>query len=285
MIPSEIQPESPDTPQSFQTEAEAQAARLVTERLNEITKRAKRVTPHLMAGCVLGFAVLILACILTVELSKPHKPPRLLSDVVYYGGVLLIPALSFWFALRVSPKFEVEEIARLGGVEAIPPLLAVLKNNLSSKQNRAIRLALTALLPQMKASDAPLLTPAARYSINTWLWNTCEIGGKFLCSDALRLASLKALEQVGDSSSISTVEKLTRMKPRTPSQEKIKQAAIECLPMLRAHCGDVETARTLLRASQSEAARPGTLLRPASGAGQTDSAELLRGTDAPKTQE
>ena len=66
-----------------------------------------------------------------------------------------------------------------------------------------------------------------------------------------------------------------------PEQAKIKQAAIECLPMLLANCGDVEAARTLLRASQAEDARPDTLLRPASQSAQTNPAELLRGSEPP----
>ena len=71
----------------------------------------------------------------------------------------------------------------------------------------------------------------------------------------------------------------------TRREEAIKQAAIDCLPMLLMNCSEVEAARMLLRASQPEKTDTATLLGPASGANPVGANELLRGADAPETQE
>ena len=134
----------------------------------------------------------------------------------------------------------------------------------------------------MKVSDAHLLTPVGRRLVHSWLNSPSGNQPVIQGADALRIAALKALEQVGDSTAIPIVERLAQIKPLTPGQAKVQQAAIECLPMLRANCGEVEAARTLLRASQADTARPDTLLRPATGAGQTDRNELLRADLTPR---
>ena len=148
------------------------------------------------------------------------------------------------------------------------------------KQTQAIQAALTTLLPQMRASDAKLLTPFALRTIYMWLAVPADYSTIDAYPDALRIASLKALEQVGDSSAIPYVERLATLQMITPVKAQLKQAAIECLPLLRANCGEVKAARTLLRASHAEDARPDTLLRPASGAGGAKPQELLRPSDA-----
>ena len=150
------------------------------------------------------------------------------------------------------------------------------------KKKQAVFAALNSLLTQMKASDAPILTPALRRTLNLWLMNANSGALSHARYDAFFVAILKAFEQVGDSSAIPAVSRLAKMQGRTRRRKALKQAAIECLPMLRANCGEVETARTLLRASQSEVTDPDTLLRPASGSGQADAAELLRGADSPE---
>ena len=271
---SEILPEPSNTPQIPVTDAEAQAARLVTERLNEITRRAKYIR--------LRYRLILIAAgvsnLIYVSLS-----PRLF--ILFLPLDLIALHYASIAHSQDMPAFDADRMARLGGVKAIAPLFVALHSPLREKHEGVICDALTMLLPQMKASDAYLLAPAFRRIIHTWLNNAILLRGSNPKFEALYIAALKALEQVGDSSDIPYVVRVAKMKARTPEQEKIKQAAIECLPMLRANCGEVEAARTLLRASQSEDARPDTLLRPASGSGQTGSAELLRGSDSPDAAE
>ena len=168
----------------------------------------------------------------------------------------------------------------MGGVKAVVPLLVAFQPA-SRKQRPAIRDALTSLLPQLRANDAYLLTSNMRNHIRTWLGEQVNTDWNVLCPDHLQIAALKALEQVGNTDDIEVVERLANMKTRTSAQEKVKHAAIECLPMLRSHCGEVAAARTLLRAANAEDARPETLLRAASSTTKASATELLRGTKKP----
>ena len=263
-------------------EAEAQAARLVTERLNEITARAERVRRLFLIRGFVMLPCLMFGLSLLTSLLGWDKLLRATVGIPF-GIVFWIAQVAIYRVReRETPSFNADEIARFGGVQAIAPLLATFQATPSILQQQAIRYTLTTLLPQMKVNDAPLLTPAGRRLIHSWLNSPSGNQPVMRGTDALRVAALKALEEAGDSTAIPIVERLAQIEPLTPGQEKVKRAATECLPMLRANCGEVETARTLLRASQAGEARPDTLLRPASGAGQTDSAELLRADLTPR---
>lgn len=268
-------------PNEIQTEPDAQAARLITQRLDEITKRARRACRRRSISAIGWYVCFIAGLFLGFRLISWGSPFGLAFVMLYFAAMLVPLFLIDRVRLQAMPKFDADEIARLGGVNAIAPLFVVLLSNMPKKQRQSICDALITLLPQMKATDAHLLTPVDRRMIHLWLNNAVLIGGSNPKFEDLYVASLKALEQVGDADAIPVVERLTKMKGRTPAQKKIKQAAIECLPMLLANCGEVETARTLLRASHSEAARPDTLLRAASGSAQSNPAELLRGAETP----
>ena len=281
IMPNELQAQQSKTPETIETEADAQAARLVTERLKEITARVNLARTRQKIGQIM-VSISCLTCLwLIPHFVSEHNPLRLTLFYASFSVWGLSFAVMFWARHRTMPKFDAVEIARLGGAKAIVPLFAALQNELPTKQKKAIYHALTQALPQMKASDAGLLTPFAQWRINSWLNSANRFGDGNPPPCSLRIAALKALEQVGNSTAIAVVERLANSEPQTPEQEKIKQAAIECLPMLRANCGEVEAAQTLLRASHADKTDPKTLLRPASGAGQMDKAELLRGTDSP----
>ena len=268
----------------IQSEADAQAAQIVTERLDEITERAKRVirrTNTNILGLMLCFIITV--CFFSL-CGGPHNIMWAKLLIAYGGAMIIALRLTLWIVMQSGPRFDADEIARLGGARAVSPLCVTLDAPMPVKQRRAIHKALTLLLPQMKASEANLLTPLTRTRLYSWL--SLNLDGTFAlyCPIDLRIATLKALEQVGDAAAIPVVERLAKRKARTRSRTLVRQAAIDCLPMLRANCGEVEAARTLLRASQPETTDPKTLLRPASGAGQTDNAELLRGAQSPETQ-
>lgn len=124
--------------------------------------------------------------------------------------------------------------------------------------------ALKRLLPQVKASDKRHIQPE---EMNALLK---ALDGH---DDALRVAILKALEQIGDAKAIPHVERIIAG-PVTPP---VRRAAEECLPYLRLRAEQEQQAQTLLRASTAvEVAMPETLLRPAQGAVSSDTSQLLR---------
>ena len=296
MMQSQFQPEENLTPQTAylpaaqtslttETQAETQDVQAITERLNAIvtrSKNARRRFWQFYLVVIAGVAASFFGALLFLNPLDPLFLPLIL-------GILPVEILAFILLFmnwsRSAPKFNADEIARLGGVQAIPALVAAVSTPMRLKKKQAIIAALTLLLPQMKASDAPILTPALRRTLNLWLVNAPLSGFLQRHYDPLFIAILKALEQVGDSSAIPVVSRLAKMKGQTRRQKALRQAAIECLPMLRANCGEVETARILLRASDASEVRSDTLLRAASGSGQTDSAELLRGADSPDAAE
>jgi hypothetical protein len=269
-------------PNEIQSEPDAQAARLITERLNKITAHAKRARRHFMMRMG-GIAICFFLGLHTTDIllggsELLHERIQFLVIAAGWIGI----GLNFWFWQRTGPKFDAEELARSCGVKAIPALFATLEYTFFRRQGRAVYSALTILLPQMKASDAHLLTSDAHQNIALWTFGKAGIVRRDIFGPEIAVASLEALGQIGNASLIPAVEQLAKKKARTPGQEKVKQAALECLPILRARCAEMATARTLLRASHSEDARPDTLLRPASGSAQTNPAELLRGVDLPE---
>ena len=281
---NELPPEqTPDYP-APEIEADAQAARLLTERLNEITTRSTRSAAWYRAGYTASMLYFLL-CVFVMPVLFGRINPAYISTVFLFTMIGFIGiALLMLVSVRKAPRFNAAEITHLGGTQAIPALLAGLLAYTPPPQRKAMRDALTLLLPQMKASDAYLLTPASRQMIRGLLIGVPIDKQKYQCEDALRIATLKALEQVGDAKDIPVVEKLITRSAKTPSEKLVRQAAMECLPTLLINCGDVEAARVLLRASQAEAAHSASLLRPASGLGQTDSAELLRGAEPPEEE-
>ena len=200
---------------------------------------------------------------------------------------LFAPAIGMaLMALRANfrkPKWSVEKLTRVGGVKAIGTLLEILGGPKAARQVAPLVVALTELLPQMKASDAGLLTQAQRRMLNSALKN--GFAGKLnaLLTLNYRLAILKALEQVGDASAIPVVAHLANGKAQTANQKTLKAAAQECLPLLQNNLGGVEANKMLLRASSPESAAPETLLRPVEFTPDANPKQLLRAADSGDT--
>jgi len=185
-------------------------------------------------------------------------------------------------------NFDVDKLTRVGGVSAIPVLLEALNGIIASKPRKTIYHALAALLPQLKASDANLLTTGHRYFLNHVL--KCEVrrGSKRNFGQQVpvefMLAILKSYEQVGDATAVPIVEMLANEKVRGFRQIRIQEAAKACLPLLQANNGAIGHAQTLLRAASKTDTAPDMLLRPASETAATyDPDLLLRATHSADT--
>ena len=171
---------------------------------------------------------------------------------------------------------DIAEMVQAGGIRAVGPLLEML--TVTANQDNLITLyrVLTSLLPRLKVSDSYLLNADQRGILNGQLLVISEWLDIPHYREEFVLALLHALEQVGDPSSLSVVEQLTRMVTPTFSRKRIRQAALECLPALRQNVGHVQQNQTLLRASDRPAADPALLLRPAAPAVPTSPDQLLR---------
>ena len=152
-------------------------------------------------------------------------------------------ALGLLFTLK-KPDWNAEELTRVGGVEAVGTLLELLGTPKRPRQMKPLFVALIHLLPQMKASDAALLTAGQRKLLYALLKSGLNVYANPDLLLKYRLAVVKALEQIGDADAIPLVEHLANGKARTAHQKALKAAAMECLPLLRANCSDGEATKT-----------------------------------------
>jgi hypothetical protein len=87
----------------------------------------------------------------------------------------------------------------------------------------------------------------------------------------LKIAALRALEQVGDETALPVVEKLAK----SAGDTQVRFAAQECLPFLQQRADQVRVEQTLLRAS-GPGSSADVLLRPASNGAEAAPQQLLR---------
>ena len=174
---------------------------------------------------------------------------------------------------------DAAELKRNSGVRGIGTLLEILHSSMMSEDTAAALAALTELLSQMKADDTRYLDAAQGERLHNVLRRNVEAKGKTALWPDFCVATLKALEQIGDKPEIPLVEKLAEMNARSPDSQRIRDAAMQCLPLLKIRAGLVAEAKTLLRASKSENEESGMLLRAATGPDDAKPDELLRPSD------
>ena len=135
-----------------------------------------------------------------------------------------------------------------------------------------IRIALVRLLPRLQASDAASLLPRHITALNQEIYHQQVRKHPIIKHDTVKLIVLKALEQVGDETSLPAVEKLIQ----TTDNAKVREAAKACFPFLQARA--VMGKHTLLRAASQNSAN---LLLPAQGGSESETDMLLRAAIEP----
>jgi hypothetical protein len=130
--------------------------------------------------------------------------------------------------------------------------------------------ALVRLLPRLKVSDASILDEKQRESLRRALGSG---------NDALILAILKALEQIGNERDVKVVQRLAYGRAWTLRQKVIQEAAAACLPGLQARLE--RSGNKLLRVTDDH---DESLLRPSSNAGYTDTLLRPDRTDSSKDE-
>ena len=126
---------------------------------------------------------------------------------------------------------------------------------------------LTRLLPRLRASDALMLTAEDRALLHAAM-------GKHARNRVFMLCALRALQQVGDASSIAAVR---RIASRSSSDREVFAAANECLEYLQDRAAQAEATMSLLRASSSSEVDSETLVRPA----EPGAVDLVRSSAPP----
>jgi hypothetical protein len=174
------------------------------------------------------------------------------------------------------------ELAASGDVRAIGPLVEALQVPQGISSQVAARNALTALLPRLKANDAPLLNDSHRRILRLFV----STGGGPPAGESplfarrdyapFAVAILEAYQQVGDSGDLPVVERLAQGKGAGARDKRIQNAAAACLPYLQQRVEQERAPHTLLRAAGSTDTPAESLLRPAQSVGDSDPQQLLR---------
>ncbi len=282
-IPEQIATAPTATPVELATDATqtTQHTQAVQEWLAKIQKQAYR-DKKMFWGF---FAFFQMFLFVPIALSNTLASVRNDHLNMAWLAMLCLPtfgmvALGLRFAFR-KPEWNAEEMTQIGGVRAVGALLELLGTPKGPRQLKPLFVALIQLLPQMKASDAGLLTTGQRKLLYTLLKSGLNIYAKPDLLLQYRLAILKALEQIGDADAIPIVEHLANGKAHTPYQKELKAAAIECLPLLLINFTEVEATKSLLRPSSSENPAPETLLRPFAFTPDANPKQLLHSAEMP----
>lgn len=230
---------------------------VLTVLREESRKRAK--TQKLFVGLFLSIVIgMVLIAIVTHNTT-------MLGSMGSYVSLIAVGA-----AASQQQKAAAIAIARFDDVRAVGPLAEALE----FKDKRVVPMAeqaLIRLLPRLKASDAPLLSPEHRVYLNR------ALKGK---KPELMLAILKAWEQVGDAGAIEEVEKIAAGRGRGGQIPRVVVAAQECLPFLRQSAERQQIGAQLLRPSDGNLTPSDVLLRPSMPHASTEPADqLLRPTN------
>jgi hypothetical protein len=265
--------------QLWQEEGTPDATQLLTPeeheaflvRLEQQARTQRRQHRMLMSIYSVGIGVYLLSS-QGYWLGLPHLSPVLsLPFVLAYSFAI--------FRARVVGerwKTTAAELAKSNDKRYIGPLIEAMATlDVNIRQGTA-REAVISLLPQLKAGDAGLLNAEQRGILHRIL------GGMpvFNRRDAISLdvAILKAYEQVGDGSALPLVERLANGE-RAGCYRQVREAAQACLPFLQMRAAQERASHELLRAADGNLTSEAVLLRPASGAIETDTQELLRASE------
>jgi hypothetical protein len=256
-----------DTPAVISEQPETMVSAAFIAQFQE---RARRTQRRMLAFCCVS-AVCVAAILLGI----------------YMRGIgvwsLLMTIVMGLFALQLSTQkqpYSSDVLVGQGGKQIVGLLIEQLGVSSNLSEGRALVGALTTLLPQLNASDAHLLNERQRECLYRLLRGTTTFKVTLRHVADFRLSVLKALEQIGDAKAIPVVERIANMRVKTPEQTEIRDAARNCLPLLRANAGNIASDLTLLRASANAEVDTETLLRAAAATSSTAPEQLLRGTAA-----
>ena len=232
---------------------------LLKEYENEKKKRTARILKTVGA-----FAVLFPISIVIGSLLRFPMIVAISSSV--FGS------FSVAFAVSENQKKTMSELTIIEDVGVIGALCEILDSDILEFKIQAGN-SLSKILPKLKASDAPLLKTKHRDVLRRQLVRRMGLYDPAFYK--LQISILKAFEQIGGKEDLTVVENLV-----DPAQHvfdsRVRDAALECLPYLRARIADTDAKSELLRASSFTTLGTDELLRPANSQEDSNPELLLR---------
>jgi len=246
-----------------------------------IRKNHKRVGRAAWCAPVLyGFVLVVLLGTSVDSVTSP----------LFYLPVLTSAVLVTSFLLWSDARFRrlcgpvCRAVIRQDDVQTVGLLVDSLRMNYWDI-SQIVMDALIELLPRLQSEDAYLLNAEQRALLASKLNTAPKRSVKDMRASAqetysrlisFRVAILQAFAHVGDSSALPAVEKLARQEAKTVEQQRIQEAAQECLQGLRLRAQQERDPKTLLRATASNNAETETLLRASTSAPAPPPEQLLR---------
>jgi len=244
--------------------------------ISEEETRRKRLVWFLAAFCLtLSFIIARIA-----ESRTGTGDSDSLSWLLPIGAsfALFLPVVAALIASFPSRKLRnaMQALARLGTVRDINELIEVQRSLVGRETSLELRKALTRSLLQVRASDKEIISESswkelrgilsAIFTGEAGLWK----GNRLDFYEAV----IKAMEQVGDERVLKSVERIANIGGKSAARQRLRLAAQQCLPALRARVRETTAPETLLRAVVPDSS--GELLRPVSGTAAANSELLLR---------
>jgi hypothetical protein len=253
-------------------------ARLFASYKAEMKRHSRRIRRAMQAGVgiAVGMTLVDMVAILIAAQAETEYPPAIVKTCIGLlllgGGLLLMCAAAaidaVWQRYRCRTEFVATALYQ-GNACMVGPLIEMLaqpRTRLSAVKS------LVELLPRLSADDGYFLNAEQRQTLCHVLRN----GGRE--EHRLRLAILRALAQIGDSSALTLVERIADSPAGTWRQRELKEEAQRCLPTLRHRTQHETASRTLLRAANVTDAGK-SLLRAATPNIVPPSDQLLRPTE------
>jgi hypothetical protein len=261
-------------------------------RTRELTARIARLQSGVKSDRRLMTIALIAIVALYIRVLAALPPPpsarpselAILGILAAHESSLLLTMVGTigFFCRRMNAKGR--KLAETGDLRVAGTLVECLQTwpGFSVRMDGTIRDALTRLLVLLKQEDANLLdqSQCARFRFHlserkrregllgrttqsAYLNRAMPFGD---ATDEYIAAALGALGRIGDRKAAGPARKLLRLREKSPSADRIRAAARECLALLEARAAGGDPRETLLRASDAPEQASAELLRPAAAA-------------------
>jgi HEAT repeat protein len=236
--------------------------------LTSIQARLKNLKRQWRSRLAVASAV-SLGNLLMSELSLLDTPMMHYANnhIQIVGMSLVIGAVLGWPLIQIRHRIRRDQsvLTQIDDGRVCGPLLELWHSG-DSEMRLVAEASLVRLLPSLRASDAAQLNARQRERLDQAL-SSGSVG--------LVLAVLKALEQIGGKKELPRVERLAAGGGLAKHENRIREAAQECLLYLQQRTQGKEANETLLRASDRFEGTE-TLLRAAQGSTETPPEQLLR---------
>ena len=295
LFPTETATDAADVTTEVETEDLTDpATTALTELLQQeaVARRNETVSSLAWSGV---YMIFMLWLIRQIGMTEDALKVNMLLCFTIVGIVAGVGCVQVSRRMSRRKRSLTETLSRIGDKKQIAPLIRTLQVQNTPVRNLA-KHRLIALLPTLRASDASLLSDPERKILLRQLAifpndpgyrDVRELFSKAAAQREmdLRLAILKALEQVGGERELGAVEGLARGLPtllsQVPVPQELREAAQACLPYLQSRAADQRAGAQLLRASSLPTASGADLLRPATAGASSPSDQLLRAVEPP----